>query len=354
MVNSLYSFGQKLFESGRFSEAYELFSCYADKDVKCSFGMARALHAGYGVAKDESQARAILVDIMLDISYMAIDGEDAEAQAIIEWFRDYVKNNDDTKDEQSKFIDKLKELPKRKLLKLIENNNANAMVVLADRYYEEENYLDASDLYEDAARLGHVEGAVKAGKMYVAGEVLEVDLAEAQGWYELAAKNGDPLGRYYYGVALQDGYSGEVEHDKAFVEFRASAQAGNAQAALRLAECYQCGYGTKVDHKQAYEWYVKSADGGCRDALCALGSMYYQGNDYIAKDRKLALYCYLQAAYLLNSTAMEKLATIYHEGIDVTPSAKITEYWLVQAADHGSLMAEDWLYDWLGIQDGLY
>lgn len=62
----------------------------------------------------------------------------------------------------------------------------------AMKYYGEEKYPEAKEIFERLAQLGQHDSQFNIGVMYYHGQGVEKDLVEAYGWFCLAAEGGDP------------------------------------------------------------------------------------------------------------------------------------------------------------------
>jgi hypothetical protein len=154
-------------------------------------------------------------------------------------------------------------------------------------------------VYRQAATAGNVKAQIALAQLYLRGDGVAKDPAEAARWYrEAASKHNDANAQYALGVLLDRGigvdkdpieallwfqraaqqghpaaltntgvaYSrGEVvprDYAKAATYFRRAAEAGVAQAQFNLGLLCENGWGVEKDPVQAYRWYSAAAKGG--------------------------------------------------------------------------------------------
>lgn len=87
------------------------------------------------------------------------------------------------------------------------------------------------------------------------------------------------------------------------------AAKGYADASLKMSELHAEGKGVPLDPKLATEWLMKAATSGSSEAQHKLGLLEEQ-----AKNIKMALYWYHQAAKNLNPNAISALSLLYYFG----------------------------------------
>ncbi len=147
MAESLYKYGNELYANRKCEEAYKHFLQYADTDVKCAYGVARAYKWGDGVDKDEQKANQMFEDLYPQLLQLATDG-DAEAQSII---GNYYSNG--------YFVDKDKKQAFEWYTKSAEQGNAIAQYNLGVCYYNgqgvAQDYTKAVEWYKKSAEQGH-------------------------------------------------------------------------------------------------------------------------------------------------------------------------------------------------------
>jgi TPR repeat protein len=146
--------------------------------------------------------------------------------------------------------------------------------------YGREDYTTAMRLARPFAEEGDAGAQWVVGAMFLLGQGVPQDVAEAAQWYERSANQGDADAQHLLGQ-LRDpggpfrGY-GEVvtqDYDEAAKWYRRAADQGNARAQYDLGVLYMRGTGVPRDSVQAHKW-------------CALAGRRSSGGD--AKTRKAA------------------------------------------------------------------
>ena len=123
--------------------------------------------------------------------------------------------------------------------------------------------------------------------MYLKGEGVAQDYAEAAKWFHKAADQGGAdatilfnLGQMYYnGAGVIQNYA------EAAKWFRKAADKGSAEAQFNLGVMYAQGEGVVRNNAEAVKLYLKAAEQGDADAQVNLGGVYFRGEgvtqDYI-------------------------------------------------------------------------
>lgn len=204
------------------------------------------------------------------------------------------------------------------LLKLVNEENYDAMMELADRYLNgtqgaEQNYEEAFKLYtkvaatEDEEALymqafcylngyGVPQDAEKAmeiyksekfqdsmdamymlGYMFFMGLGIEKDYEIARRYFEKAAEEDDPDSLFYLGTIYYDGLGVESDYTKAIEYFERVSE--DKDASYYLGKMYYYGEGTTKDYALAKKYFTLSAESGNIEANHFLGRIYYYGNE---------------------------------------------------------------------------
>ena len=131
------------------------------------------------------------------------------------------------------------------------------------------DYSKALALLLPAALKGHPVAQHRIGVMYVMGQGVEQDLAEATRWFRKAAEQGQGESEYSMGLRYQLGQSVALDHKEAARWFKLAAEQGIGAAAAALAKEYAAGEGVSQDLVEAYTWAavaVKQPDPNSGDA----------------------------------------------------------------------------------------
>jgi hypothetical protein len=185
-----------------------------------------------------------------------------------------------------------------------------------------------------------VEARVRLGNLYVKGDGVEKDPAEARYWYKKANENDYIPARYVYARMLETGYGGSADLDKAVKLYKDAAEHGYAPAQYRLAELYAAGEGVERNLALAFQWFQQAAINPAPDhnqarAQAALAEMYDRGEG-VAADPAKALGWYKKAAVAGHPVALNALATYFYKGEMVQADQELSRSLFLQAAVRGN------------------
>ncbi len=121
------------------------------------------------------------------------------------------------------------------------------------------DYGQALALLLPAALKGHPVAQHRIGVMYVMGQGVEMDAAEATRWFRKAAEQGQAESQYSLGLRYQLGQSVVQDHKEAARWFKLAADQGIGAAAAALAREYAKGEGVPQDLAEAYQWAAIAA-----------------------------------------------------------------------------------------------
>jgi cell division septation protein DedD len=148
------------------------------------------------------------------------------------------------------------------LLAAISSGSARADFDAGLEAHAQGDYAQAHAEWLPLAEAGDTAAQANLGVMYLKGQGVDVDPAEAARWFLRAAEQGNPvaqdnLGQLYY---LGEGVPKDV--DAAAHWIKAAAFAGDPSAQLRLGTLYAHGIGVERDPARALLWWRKSAAQG--------------------------------------------------------------------------------------------
>jgi TPR repeat protein/tRNA A-37 threonylcarbamoyl transferase component Bud32 len=121
------------------------------------------------------------------------------------------------------------------------------------------DYSKAFGLLLPAALKGDPVAQHRTGVMYVNGQGVETDLAEATRWFRKAAEQGQAESQYSMGLRYQRGEGVAQDHQEAARWFKLAADQGIGAAAAALSREYAKGEGVPQDLVEAYKWAVIAA-----------------------------------------------------------------------------------------------
>ncbi|NTV66802.1 MAG: toll/interleukin-1 receptor domain-containing protein [Chlorobaculum sp.] len=211
-----YAEGVKLYDAGKYDEAYPLFLKAAeqgDANAQCYIGVM--YDNGYGVAQNYVEAE--------------------------KWYR-----------------------------KSAEQGNSAAQFNLGLMYDNgkgvAQNYEEAVKWYRKSADQGNADGQANLGFMYEKGLGLAQNYEEAVKWYRKSAEQGNADGQANLGWMYEFGKGVAQSNEEAVKWYRKSAEQGDADGQYDLGYMYEYGKGVKRNKDEAIKWYRLSAKQGNTDA----------------------------------------------------------------------------------------
>lgn len=124
-----------------------------------------------------------------------------------------------------------------------------------------QDYAEAAKWIQQAADKGHAEAQATLGAMFELGKGEPQDYAQAAVWLRKSAEQGFadaqlPLGDLFYeGKGVPKSYAEAVRW------WRMAAEQGDATAQLNLGAAYQFGTGVPTDYSEAYFWWKVASSG---------------------------------------------------------------------------------------------
>ena len=155
---------------------------------------------------------------------------------------------------------------------------------------------EVARLLLEAAEAGHAEAQLLTGQIYLDGNGVARDTAEALRWFGLAAKAGNPM------------------------------------AMNMIGRCCEHGWGTVIDKALAAQWYRSAADRGLAWGMYNLATLYTLGEG-VSEDKAEALNLFERAAALEHAKSINMIGSFYEDGW-------VAERNLVTAASHYRKAAE--------------
>lgn len=204
--------------------------------------------------------------------------------------------------------------------------------------------------YRKGAERGYPPSLYQFGLFYKRGIGVEKDEDEASKWQDKAvsawrerADAGDVESMIYLGKLYMDGDIVELDKEKAVQWYRKAAESGNAHGQSRLAFCYHKGEGVAVDNEEAARWMLKSAEQGVdRESQCTMGEFYLNGIG-VTKDAKEAVKWFERSAERGLPKAKYSLAMCYLRGDGVEADSTKGEKLLEKAVEAGDKDAKNTL-----------
>lgn len=121
------------------------------------------------------------------------------------------------------------------------------------------------NVFEDTkakAEKGDVQAQYSLGVMYVKGDGVSQDYAEAVTWFRKAAEKGNANAQSGLGSMYADGLGVTQSYAEAVKWYRKAAEQGLVFAQFRLAYLYAQGDGVTNDEVEAVKWFRRAAEQG--------------------------------------------------------------------------------------------
>ncbi len=141
--------------------------------------------------------------------------------------------------------------------------------LLLDGEVTEESAQEAAGLFDQAARMGNIEGEYNLGVCFRRGIGVTADRDMARQLYRSAAEKGHLSAQLALGDLLVE-IGGDDAIQEAAGWYERAASAGVPGAAFGLARLYEAGLGVEVNREKAIELNVMAAQAGHAEAKTAL------------------------------------------------------------------------------------
>ena len=212
----------------------------------------------------------------------------------------------------------------------------------------EQNAKNAFRWFRKGAERGHPMCLYKFGLCYKLAFGVEKDEDEASKWQNKAvsawrqmANDGNTSAMIRLAKLYMEGDVVELDKEEAVKWYRKGAELGDAMAQFELATCYLKGKGVEEDQEESAKWMLKAAENGTnRDAQCAMGR-YYQEGWGIEKNPAEAVKWFERSAKKGSPVAKYCLARCYMNGEGVHKDEAKAEQLLEEAADMGDNDAKE-------------
>lgn len=206
------------------------------------------------------------------------------------------------------------------------------------------------------------------GRLYLDGQGVARDRAQAMQWFRRAADAGGRDAAYFFGAAALTGRDIAKDHAlaRAYLEkaqdhpaalellgeaslendgkepdfaraigyFRRAAQLDNSDAAYALALLYKTGRGVAADPAEAANWLRKASEAGHTAAMVEFAIMEFNGVG-VTRDRADAVKLLRRAATAGNIVAQNRLARLLAEGLGVEKNHSEAMLWNSRAKAAG-------------------
>jgi TPR repeat protein len=196
----------------------------------------------------------------------------------------------------------------------------------------------AAELYEDAAKQGHMEATTNLGYVLLRKK----EYQRAIECFAKAVEHGSPAAMFHMGQIYEYGLGVDKSADRAFYYFDRAARLGHSKAQVRAGNCNFAGLGTARDVTKAFEWYKKAAAAGSDDGKNQLGLLFLHGIG-TEQDYEQARHWFESASNKGDGNASFNLAGMYQHGAGVAVDAAAARRLMELARDQGSDVAKKYL-----------
>lgn len=219
-----------------------------------------------------------------------------------------------------------------------EHNNAESKyqigIMLTDSEDADNNTMNALDLFNSAAKSGHINSAVKLSNLYRLGLADGSVFERAINMMENAAKSGNPWVANTIGSMYANGNVVEANGEKAIEFLKIAAESGIAPAMQKLGELYRDGTLVEQNIEDAIRYFKEGIISDNPASAVSLINMYGPGT-VDNGTLQLALKSLEDMCLKGNVFAMRTLGNYYLNGIAVEVDAQKALYWYNTASKFG-------------------
>lgn len=249
--------------------------------------------------------------------------------------------------------------------KLASLNNEDAVFLLANHYQEKGNFVKAFSYLTRIVNTNNPDYLRKIGYFFEKGLGVEEDKEKAFEYYLKSARLGDYISQYNIAICYLNGVGVDKDLEKAFNFAYQSAVQHYEKASILLANMYKNGIGCEKDldtalktlercksesgsvlylrsillldkkvknsnPELAIKLLQKGAFNNDTKCLILLADLYKMGK-IVTQDDSKSLSLLMKAAKNGSSTAMNKLAEYYEQGIGTLKNEEIAQFWRIEA-----------------------
>ena len=196
--------------------------------------------------------------------------------------------------------------------------------------YAGKRFISALRRWRAAWSSGSSEAAFRIAELYVKGEGVQRNLADAVKWYRQAAEVGHEKAQFRLGLILLNGAVGG-----GVAKWASAATARDAELAQRNAQAlFPSGFEVKPDPDEALRWLNEAARNGVREADEIVGTVYLNGHarprDFGLARQRLEL-----AAEAGVASAQFRLGDMLYRGLGTPSDPPAAADWYERAAAQG-------------------
>src|SRR6266571_6010093 len=162
---------------------------------------------------------------------------------------------------------------------------------------------------KEVAYAGNVNAQVQLGVIYLTGDGVRKDDAEAVKWLRKAADQDNPVAERFLAEMYFKGRGVPADNAEAAKWLRLAAEQGDPQSQHNLAVLYTQGLGVPRNLKEAVKWMRKAAEQGLAAGQVGMGVLYENGEG-VPEDPVEAVQWYRLAVDQNDWGAMNNLARL--------------------------------------------
>ena len=196
----------------------------------------------------------------------------------------------------------------------------------------------AYQLFELAAKLGHIRADHAIGQLYITGALGPVNNRKATAHYAVAALKGDTYGIYSYGKRIFYGHGIKQNRTRGLAFMLQAAEMGHTFAMNELSRIFRQGIGVAKDPKRALRFSMASS---LRDDIYGYNNLAVHFLDGIGVKRNdaKALAWFLKANKGEHPEAGNNIGRMFENGWGVPKNLDIAAGWYEKSALRGSAWA---------------
>lgn len=184
-----------------------------------------------------------------------------------------------------------------------------------------------------AGEKGDAAAQVRTGRMYATGQGVAAHKHEAFRWFAMAAAQGDVTGLTHEAMAYRDGTGVAQDRARAVKTLREISEKGGSASAPAMAL-----FALTLEQEQKYAdailWYQRAADASDPVGTAGLGAMHLNGWG-TPRDPAKAEPLLRKAAKAGNGRGMTGLGVMYYHGIGVQKDTAHALTWFLSAMEAG-------------------
>ena len=152
------------------------------------------------------------------------------------------------------------------------------VIRLSERIRDDINVKQQIDFWRFAIKgiEGDIDAKYLAGKEFVAGLVVEKNIAKGIDWIESAALEGSIPAILYMGEWQSSSHNSASRPNNALFWFMRAAEQGSTEGKVRVAQCYLKGIGTKKSVLNGGYWLERAAEDGNAEAMYLAGKVWLE------------------------------------------------------------------------------